>query len=298
MTGQQPKVSVCMITYNQERYIAQAIDSVLVQQTDFSFEIVIGDDCSTDRTREILRERHLSHPDRIRLLTRKRNLGMMRNFADTLGQCRGEYVAILEGDDYWTSAHKLQQQVDALDAHPDWTVCFHWAQVVYENGERPATIFPAKRYDRVLTIADLLRSNCIQTCSVVYRRVLDELPAWLMELGLGDWPLHILHADRGGIGFLPEEMAVYRIHSQSTWSSASAISRYRDTLAMLDAVDRHFGGRYHRQISTTRNRMKRTLFRRQFAAALWGSVRGAIDGAARLGRRWPTPGSNAERTTK
>ena len=107
-----PKVSVLMITYNQERYISQAIESVLSQQTDFSYEIVVGEDFSTDNTREVCREYQQRYPDKIRLLERDKNLGMAGNFLSTFKECNGQYLAVLEGDDYWVNPHKLQSQVD------------------------------------------------------------------------------------------------------------------------------------------------------------------------------------------
>jgi glycosyltransferase involved in cell wall biosynthesis len=106
------KVSVLMITYNHEKFIAQAIDSILMQQTDFEYEIVVGDDFSKDRTRAILDNYKKKHPSKIKLLFPDRNLGMHRNFIQTLNSCQGQYVALLEGDDYWTSPYKLQKQVD------------------------------------------------------------------------------------------------------------------------------------------------------------------------------------------
>jgi glycosyltransferase involved in cell wall biosynthesis len=246
------KLSVCVITYNQARYIAQAIDSALLQQVDFALEIVVGEDCSTDQTRAILQDLQARHPARIRLLLQDRNVGMMANFEAVFADCRGQYIAMLEGDDYWTDPHKLQKQVDALDAHSDWTVCFHRVRCVHEDGSQPDFVFPRTPPGEVLSIDDILRRNFIQTCSVVYRRVIDELPAWLTVLKLGDWPLHILHADRGKIGFLPEQMAVYRIHRDSNWSSQDNISRYRSVLEMLTAVDEHFAGRYRPQVEAAR----------------------------------------------
>ncbi len=252
MIPSEPVLSVCMLTYNQERYIAQAVESVLMQQTTFPFEIVIGEDCSTDGTLAVLLKLTSRHPDRIRLLRRDRNLGMMANSAQTLAECRGHYLALLEGDDYWTDAHKLQKQIDALIAHPDWTICFHSVRCIQEDGSRPDFVFPRSSPGEVLTVEDILRRNFIQTCSVVYRRVIRELPAWMSRLQLGDWPLHILHADQGNIGYLPQQMAVYRIHRESNWSSQNDLSRYRAVLEMLTAVDEHFEGRYRRQIESAR----------------------------------------------
>ena len=126
------KLSVAMITYNHERFIRQAIESVLDQKVNFDFEIVIGEDCSTDSTRTIVAELQQQYPDRIVALMRPHNLGAMRNLQETLAACKGQYVALLEGDDYWTSQHKLQKQVDFLDARPDCAISCHRAQFIDE----------------------------------------------------------------------------------------------------------------------------------------------------------------------
>src|SRR4051794_24115327 len=113
------KLSVLIATYNQKQYIAQAVRSALMQQTNFDFEVVVADDCSSDGTDVILRELMAENPGRLRVLFNEKNLGIHGNYRNAWFQCKGQYVALLEGDDYWTAAHKLQRQVDFLDAHPD-----------------------------------------------------------------------------------------------------------------------------------------------------------------------------------
>src|ERR1017187_2565779 len=115
----EPKVSVLMITYNHEKYIAQAIESVLMQKTDFPYELILGEDCSTDGTREIVREYSRKHPEIVRAPPRERTLGAKENVRQIVFASRGKYIALLEGDDYWTSQEKLQLQADLLDAHPE-----------------------------------------------------------------------------------------------------------------------------------------------------------------------------------
>src|SRR6185436_18390622 len=134
------KVSVLMIAYNIERFIGQAIDSVLMQRADFDYEIVIGEDCSTDGTRDIVRQYAAEHPSKIRPILRVNNLGMNANFVATLQECRGTYIALLDGDDYWTSPYKLQRQVDFLDNHPEYSISFHNVTIVYED-RRPSHPF-------------------------------------------------------------------------------------------------------------------------------------------------------------
>src|SRR4051794_11773039 len=119
------KLTVAMITYNHEPFIAQALDSILMQQVSFDHEILIGEDCSTDRTREIVRAYRQRYPDKIRLQLPETNRGMMQNFVAVLAAARGDYVALLEGDDYWTAPDKLARQVAYLDAHPECAICFH-----------------------------------------------------------------------------------------------------------------------------------------------------------------------------
>src|SRR5689334_6956969 len=123
-----------MTTYNHERFIAQAVESVPAQRINFSMEIVIGEDFSTDRTPKILQELAAKHPDTIRLTLSPTNIGGQADFMATKGRCRGQYVAMLEGDDYWNCDDKLQRQIDALDAHPEWAMCFHPCACQYEDG--------------------------------------------------------------------------------------------------------------------------------------------------------------------
>ena len=129
-------LSVVFITYNHEPYLREALDSVLSQETDFDFEIVVGEDCSTDRTRDILLEYKEKFGDKIKLLFREKNLGRPTlNVYQTAMACTGDYIAFLEGDDYWTDPHKLQRQVDFLKEHPDYTGVTHTCRVVGKEGE-------------------------------------------------------------------------------------------------------------------------------------------------------------------
>ncbi|HPD39860.1 MAG TPA: glycosyltransferase, partial [Mesotoga infera] len=134
MNSDKPLVSVFMITYNHEKYIAQAIESALMQKTDFNYEIVIGEDCSTDRTREIVVDYANRYPEIIKPILHENNVGAKANSESVRKACIGKYVAILEGDDYWIDPLKLQKQVDFLESHPHFSVCFTRAVDVDEEG--------------------------------------------------------------------------------------------------------------------------------------------------------------------
>lgn len=130
-----PKLSVILITYNHEKYIRKALDSVLSQETDFPFEVVIGEDCSPDDTRNICKEYKKKYPDQVRIVNRDKNTGRPTlNVYETTMKCRGEYLAYLEGDDYWTDPHKLQKQVDFLEAHPEYIACTHAHKMIDDEG--------------------------------------------------------------------------------------------------------------------------------------------------------------------
>jgi len=242
---ESPRLSVCLITYNHRPFIQQAIDSVLEQQTDFPLEIVIGDDGSDDGTTEIVQQYQSRHPDKIRLLLSRKNLGRHTgngrlNFIRTLRACRGEFIALLEGDDYWTAPHKLQRQVDALTAHPEWSICFHSTRYFWEDGSKEPFEFPLQFSREVSTLDDLLSGNFIQTCSAVLRNShIGELPDWFVHCGAGDWPLFALTAQHGDIGYLREVMAAYRVHSGGYWSSKPEILGEALTMQTYLYLHRH-----------------------------------------------------------
>jgi glycosyltransferase involved in cell wall biosynthesis len=245
-----------MVTYNHEEYIRQTVQSALDQKTTFPFEIVIGEDCSTDRTRDILLEMKLANPDKIRLLLREKNIGPQANQASTFDACRGQYIAMLEGDDCWTDPTKLQKQVDALESHPHWSMCFHTTRRVYVDGSKEPELYPAVWDREEATIDDLFESNFMNTCSIVFRNGLfGPLPSWHREITPGDWATSILNADRGPIGYVSGVMADYRIHSRGLWSQTKRANQLKEILRFLSIIDDHFRGKYRTQIDAYRVRM-------------------------------------------
>ena len=232
------KVSVCMITYNHEQYIAQAIESVLMQETDFDYELVIGEDCSTDGTRAIISDYKQRYPNKIQILLPEQNLGITRNFLETLSNCRGQYIARLEGDDYWTDKGKLQKQIDFLEKNSTIMGCFHDAVNVdqYGNVIKEQYYKPAQVYYNQEEALKILKS-CYATCSLVFNAsVLKTLPQWFIEKPR-DFTLDLLITEHGLLYYLPENMAAYRIHFGGVWQGKTScanleedISRYRISL--------------------------------------------------------------------
>lgn len=130
-----PMVSVCMLAYNREKYISKSLDSILMQKMDFDYEIVVGDNCSTDNTKDIILEYYEKYPGLFKLIFQKTNIGLAKNQFHTLNACTGKYIAILDADDYWTDYYKLQKQVDFLEINPDYGAVHTRANIVDENNE-------------------------------------------------------------------------------------------------------------------------------------------------------------------
>jgi glycosyltransferase involved in cell wall biosynthesis len=266
------KLSVMMLTYNHERLIGQALESVLAQRVNFDYEIVVGEDCSTDGTRAVLMDCYRRYPDRIVPLLHDRNVGSLRNFQTTLAACKGGYLSILDGDDYWTCETKLQRQVDFLDSHPDYAITCHRVQIRDETGGGRAGVLPPIRITPgSYSIEDLLADNFIPTCSVMYRWDLGgSVPDWFLDLRLGDWPLHIFVARSGKVHFTDDVMAVYRWHSGGVWSSMSTLSQSREIIRMLLTLDAQFDFQYTEKIRKT---IAQHYFDAAYALRLEGNLR-------------------------
>ena len=238
------RVSVAIITYNQQSTVGQAVDSVLAQRGAADSEIVVTDDASTDSTGDVLRELQAAHPDRIRLTIRSTNVGFQRNFFDTLAACRGRYIALLEGDDYWIDGRKLERQVEVLESEPDLGGVFHDAWIEdTATGSRRLRI-GERDIERTVGPTSLLLENNIATASMVFRNGLrwDELPDWLYEAPVADYPLALLISEVGPWRYLPEVMSVYRSHGDGVWGGLSLEKQRRTQRRLLDLLEANWQG--------------------------------------------------------
>lgn len=214
------KVSVFLTTYNHAPYIATSIESALNQKTNFDYEILIGEDCSTDGTRDIVKHYEKLHPNKIRAIYHEKNVGGHHNVDTLIHAAKGQYLAWLEGDDYWTDPQKLQKQADVLDTHPEIMISTHNTDIVNEDGKFIRRMFHRKHPDRITTIKKLIMDNYIQTPSCMFRHgIADITPPWIHSLGLGDWPRHLLLAQHGHIHYMTDVMACYRHTSTGVWHS-------------------------------------------------------------------------------
>lgn len=226
-----PIVSVIVCTYNQEGTIGAALDSILAQITDFDYEIVVADDCSTDGTRDICRDYAARFPDRIRLILNDENLGIADNYFGTLYECRGKYIADLAGDDIWSDPHKLSRQVAVMDSDPAIVLCHAAWRYLHADGstsEPQGFARPEKPYvcDGATLVTSLLQHRrdkvFIHLCSAMYRRdTAVALTQKFSEFFYGralpceDFQLEVLMATAGRIAYDPTEVLLYRVGQKS-----------------------------------------------------------------------------------
>jgi glycosyltransferase involved in cell wall biosynthesis len=239
------EVTVLVVTYNHERFIEHALQSVLDQETTFDYEVLVSEDCSTDRTQALVSRVAERHPQRVRLLLSHRNLndnGVLRRGVEA---ARGRYIALLDGDDLWTRSDKLQRQVEFLAEHSECAVCFHKAMFVDEEGESLGLHMPPEGQEPLSGVDDLLQSNFVPTCSAMIRAAaLHEMPPWYDGALFGDWPLLVLAARHGLIGYIDEVMAAYRVHDLGAWSGVERQAQLEMDAKFLRRLNVDLGFRY------------------------------------------------------
>lgn len=236
-----PVVAIWMITYNHEDYIVESVTGIVNQITNFPIQLFIGEDCSTDNTRNICLSLKEKYSDRITLLLNPYN-NIVQNSKNVYNACLGSgasYIAMCEGDDYWIDPLKLQKQVDFLENNKDFSMCFH---PVYENvnGKIRLPNNPFFYREGDYTIEDLAKGNFISTLSVLFRKNFEQLPDWFLDCPIGDYPLHLLNGQYGKYKALIEPMAVYRYHSGGMHSMKPKLWQLEMLIKTVRIIKSHF----------------------------------------------------------
>lgn len=256
-------VSVNCITYNHEKYIADAIESFLMQKTSFKFEIIINDDASTDGTADIIRDYERRYPDLIKPTYQEENQYSKGISVSQINHKRskGKYIALCEGDDFWTDPHKLQKQVDYLEKHPECSLVFHAASVV--NADKTATGTIAKmpgesRKIQMDEIALKAEPLYMPTASEMYRKsTMDNPPKWFLDASIGDFPLALIIGNSGYFYYMNEIMSVYRIGVSGSWTdrmfnkknaNKSAIAINEECIQLLNHFNSYSNYQYQKEI--------------------------------------------------
>ena len=254
------KINVVVTTYNHEKYLAQCLESILSQKGDFQMEVIIGDDASTDNTRQIAEQYQAQYPGTVFLLPPEKNLGITKNLKRCLDACTGEYIAICEGDDYWTDVYKLQKQKDFLDEHADYSMCFCAFVILFEEtGVLELHPDPLYLKQDFLTTEDLIERNSIGnfSCCMYRRQAVARIPRQMYELFFADWLFNMACGQFGRIGFIRDWMSVYRKHAHGAWAGKSVIENNKKVIHLIDQYNEFFEYKYDTQFMKTKAALER-----------------------------------------
>ncbi|RSK40517.1 glycosyltransferase family 2 protein [Mangrovimonas spongiae] len=260
MNKETPLVSVSVVTYNHKDYIEQCLNGILMQETTFPFEIILGEDESHDGTREICIDYANKYPDKIKLFLRSRkdviyingNPTGRYNMIENLKACKGKYIALCEGDDYWTDPLKLQKQVDFLEANSDYAICFHEAKVLFEKPwPYRVTYYKDFKWNvldenkTVYNVDKVFHGPFMATASVVFRVPKNfSIPNWFVEVQSGDIVLSALVTAGNKIKYLSESMSVYRKHIGGVTEYHKGNSIILNRLLSLKYLNNYFNNQY------------------------------------------------------
>jgi len=220
----KPLVSISCITYNQEKYIVDALDSFLMQKTDFFFEILVHDDASTDRTPEILKEYAEKYPDIIKVIYQTENQyskGKSISKIFNYPRAQGKYIAVCEGDDFWLASDKLQKQVDYMEKNPDCTFCFHNAQIQKTDKQHSNSFMlnESIKSDKY-SLGEMCLLGFIPTASFLFPKyIVEEFPKWFSKAIVGDLPTLLIATSHGYAYYINEVMSVYRTNVEGSATS-------------------------------------------------------------------------------
>ena len=249
-------VSISCLTYNQEPYIRQCLEGFVMQKTNFRFEAIVHDDASTDGTAAIIREYAEKYPDIIKPIYETENQyskhdGSLQRIMKA--NLQGKYVAICEGDDYWIDPYKLQRQVDFMESHPDYTMCFHNAVVFSDTDETAPYVFNDLRKNKDITIDDILERWIVPTASIFYRREAREFYSWSHLVYSGDMLLALQCCSKGKVYFMSQIMSFYRHNTSKGFSLSSQLKNSQNfildhQIRLYSLFDKETKGRYSKSL--------------------------------------------------
>ncbi|QQP13260.1 glycosyltransferase [Lysinibacillus agricola] len=235
MEEYSPLVSICCFTYNHEKYIRDCIEGVLKQKVNFDYEIIIGEDCSTDLTKKII-ESYAALNSKIKIVTSKNNVGMINNFIRTIKAASGKYIAFCEGDDYWVDGNKLQKQFNFMEKNTKFVLCGHAVKVLDNRNNMFLENYQKFNYSGEISINEITKEPLFHAASCFFRSSVFEngIPEYILEAPVLDYYLQLIAAEKGKIYYFNEPMATYRRFTEGSWSEKTSKIENQ-----LDFLERH-----------------------------------------------------------
>jgi len=265
-------VSVNCTTYNHEDFIAEAIESFVNQITNFKYEVLIGEDCSTDNTKKIVEHYAKLYPDKIRIITSSTNVGARKNSQRLIQYSKGKYIAECEGDDYWTDPLKLQLQVDYMEMNPNCTLCFHAAEIIQAPSRKTDRFIKPYPSDQVSPIEDIIigGGGFCPTPSLFYpKNLMENPPPFYESAPIGDYPMQMLLASHGYAYYMDKSMCAYRSGVEGSWTTRmilgndireKVIQINKGIIELLSGFNEYSESRYVNEIAKVQEDLEYELF--------------------------------------
>jgi len=256
------KLSILLITYNQEKYIGQCLDSILMQNIPFEFEIVVADDYSGDNTLTIIKNKLKGRIKNQKILDSNKNVGISKNYQRSFLQCDGEYIAVMEGDDYWIDPNRLIKHIEFLDFHKQFVMSMN-RMVIFD--ERTNKMSCRKWNENVnfqlITTQEMALGNKLGNLSAcVFRKnEIDKIKPDLYDLRIADWMLGLVLSENGPIAILEELMSVYRVNNYGEWSKLNTKAKNQRMLKLISDYNKYLGRRYDREFRAFERSIKNPL---------------------------------------
>jgi glycosyltransferase involved in cell wall biosynthesis len=256
------KLTILIITFNQEKYIAECLESVINQKTPVETEIIVCDDCSSDRTvlkaYNILKQASCSY----KILKNDQNIGISKNYQIGFRECKGEFIAVIEGDDYWTDPDRLIKHITFLESHKECVMSFNRFVYYYEDLKRFVT--PEWNNDEnfeYITSSQMAGGNCIGNLSAcVFRNSeIRKLNQDFFSMEIADWILGMALGQFGLIGYLKDTMSVYRINPNGQWSKMSLIQQNRTIIRLIDIYNEYLRFKFNREFTLYKRRLLNSI---------------------------------------
>lgn len=242
------KLSILLVTYNQEKYIRECVDSILIQNLPFDHEIIVADDHSTDKTLLIIKEKLKTFVSNVHFLENEHKVGYNNNYQRGFEACQGEFIAVIEGDDYWTDPDRLQKHVSFLEEHRECAMSFNRIIEYFEEYTR----FEVMEWNspsgfEYITTSKLARGNCIGNFSAcVFRNsAIKKLSPDIFDIPFSDWILGMVMGQIGLIAYLKDAMSIYRIHCKGQWSKMSLHDKNISTLKQIEEYNKYLNFHYN-----------------------------------------------------
>lgn len=256
------KLNILIITYNHEKYIKRAIESVIMQKFFYDYEIIIADDFSKDNTIKIVNQYKNIFGDKIKVFINSQNLGITKNYEQAFAKCNGDFIAVLEGDDYWNNDMKLKLQMEFLINHPECSMVFNKIIAEFPNNlDVPIQEFSTNVPYLLFNTSDIVENNFIQNFSgCMYRAsAIRSIKSSLYDLLVYDWMINIVVSQYGLIGYIPKAMSVHPVLESGAWSSKSEIQQLNTVLNCIDQYNSFLKYKYNSEFMENKTRIYKRI---------------------------------------